>query len=188
MVKSHKQIQRNNVKGTYGYSRESSFGRESHELQVAPERHQATDGNKKLGVIRTGPWNVRTMIQKCKHINLKREMERLNVDILGLCETRWKGTGQFVTDKHKVIFSGGEKHKKGVVMMINPRTANAIKGYWAISVRILMVKFCSKNVGKNIIQVYAPTIDSNDEEIETFYNEIEKVIKQCKSQDNTVIL
>ena len=98
-----------------------------------------------------------------------------------------KERASFVTDKHTVIFSGGEKHEKGVAMMINPRTANAIKGYWAISERILMVKFCSKNVDTNIIQVYAPTTDSNDEEIETFYNEIEQVIKQCKSQDNTVI-
>ena len=95
MVKSQKLIKRNNVKGTYGYSRESSFGRESHEPQVAPDRHQATDGNKKFRVIRTGTWNVRTMMQKGKLINVKREMERLNIDILGLCETRWKGTGQF---------------------------------------------------------------------------------------------
>ena len=93
------------------------------------------------------------MIQKGKLINVKREMERLNVDILGLCETRWKGTGQIVTDKHTVIFSGGEKHEKGVAMMINPRTANAIKGDWAISERILMVKLCSKNVDTNIKQV-----------------------------------
>ena len=112
MVKSQKQIERNNVRGTYGYSRESSFGRESHESQVAPDRHQATDGNKKLGVIRTGTWNVRTMLQKVKLINVKREMERLNEDILGLCETRWRGTGQLSKINTQSYFQEERNTKK----------------------------------------------------------------------------
>ncbi|GFR82663.1 craniofacial development protein 2-like [Elysia marginata] len=40
----------------------------------------------------------------------------------------------------------------------------------------------------NIIQVYAPTSTSSKEEIETFYEELEKAISECTSQDPLIIM
>ena len=45
----------------------------------------------------------------------------------------------------------------------------------------------AKPLDINIIQVYAPISDSNDEELDKFYSELETAMKQCKSTDNTII-
>ena len=50
-----------------------------------------------------------------------------------------------------------------------------------------MIKPDAKLLDINIIQVYVPTSDSNDEELDKFYSELETAMKQCKSTNNTII-
>ena len=43
-----------------------------------------------------GTWNVRSMKQgKLEVVN--REVARVNIDILGICELKWMGMGEFMT-------------------------------------------------------------------------------------------
>ena len=37
--------------------------------------------------------NVRTLFQKGKFDNVKQEMTRMRINILGMCEVRWTGAG-----------------------------------------------------------------------------------------------
>lgn len=50
-----------------------------------------------------------------------------------------------------------------------------------------MVKLHTKPVETTIMQVFAPTTECSDEEIDKFYDGIESVMKQCGSTDNTII-
>ena len=50
-----------------------------------------------------------------------------------------------------------------------------------------MIKLDAKPLDINIIQAYAPTSDSNDEELDKFDSEMETALKQCKSTDNNII-
>ena len=43
---------------------------------------------------RIGTWNVRTLYEAGKSAQVSREMHRYNLKMLGLCETRWNGTGR----------------------------------------------------------------------------------------------
>ena len=54
-------------------------------------------------------------------------------------------------------------------------------GYWPISEKVLMAKLHGRPFNINIIEVYAPTHDHSDAEIEVFYEEIEKALKYAKS-------
>ena len=48
-----------------------------------------------------GTWNVRSMNQgKLKVV--KQEMARVNIDILGISEIKWKGMGEFKSDDHYI--------------------------------------------------------------------------------------
>jgi uncharacterized lipoprotein YddW (UPF0748 family) len=51
-----------------------------------------------------------------------------------------------------------------------------------------MIKLRRKPVDINIIQVYAPTAESTEEEVNTFYNNINEAIKQCKKFEVTLVM
>ena len=60
-------------------------------------------------MMRIATWNVRTMNKPEKLENIKHEMKRLNIDIMGLSEVRWKESGDYTDGDTRVIYSGGEK-------------------------------------------------------------------------------
>jgi hypothetical protein len=42
-------------------------------------------------------------------------MKRLDTDILGMSEIKWKDEGDFWSDNYRVIYSGGKNSNKGVI-------------------------------------------------------------------------
>ena len=71
------------------------------------------------GNMNVGTWNVRTMREKGKLENVKREMRRAKMNVLGLCETRWEGVGDFMSEDYRIIYSGSKGGQKGVAMILD---------------------------------------------------------------------
>ena len=155
--------------------------------QVTFDRQQAT-ARKLKEPLRIATWNIRSLLQKGKLDNIKQEMERLKINILGLSEVRWKGAGETTTGESKFYYSGGEDHERGVGIILDEEASKSVKGYWAVSDRVLLLKIAGKPLDLNIIQVYAPTSASSEEDAENFYEEIEKAKTQCKNQDPLTIM
>ncbi|GFR95633.1 craniofacial development protein 2-like [Elysia marginata] len=122
MVNKSKHNKENSEKGVL--DKNTSLGRDCHAGRVAPDRHLATV--QKSAPMKIATWNVRTLNQKGKFENVKMEMTRMKVDILGLTE-------------------------------------------------------CT-------IQVYAPTTDHDDAEVEAFYEELDKTLHQLKSTNIKIIM
>ena len=137
-----------------------------------------------------GTWNVRTLHQRGKVKELTHELQRYKWDIIGLAEVRWTGFGETSTDEgHKIWFSGDQsKHQYGVAFIVRKELAKSIISCTPISSRIISIRICAKPHNLTIIQVYAPTSDHDDEEVETFYEEIEKVIKATPKKDILIIM
>ena len=74
-----------------------------------------------------GTWNVRSMNQGKLEV-VKREMARVNVNILGISEVKWTGKGEFKSDDHYIYYCGQESlRRNGVTIMVNKRVQNAVK-------------------------------------------------------------
>ena len=74
-----------------------------------------------LGVNGTGDgtWKVRSMNQS-KLEEVKQEMTRVNIDILGISELRWTGMGEFNSDDHYNYYCGQESlRRNGVAITVN---------------------------------------------------------------------
>ena len=56
-------------------------------------------------------WNVRTMQRLGKLENVLEEMKINQINILGLCETRWKDKGDYEEHGYRIIYSGGKKSR-----------------------------------------------------------------------------
>ena len=71
-------------------------------------------------------WNVRSMNQG-KLEEVKQEMARVNVNILGISKLKWTEMGEFNSDDHYIYHCGQEPHgRTGVAMMVNKRVRNAV--------------------------------------------------------------
>ena len=53
---------------------------------------------------------------------VKKEMVRVNVDILGISELKWTGMGEFNSDNHYICYCGQESlRRNGVALIVNKR-------------------------------------------------------------------
>ena len=117
-------------------------------------------------------WNVRTLYKVGQYENLQTEMTALNLEILGVAETRWNDDGRISSDLYDFIHSGDDKHQYGVGIMMKKSVTSCMVGFWPVSDRIIMAKLKGKPFNINIIQVYAPTTDRDDEEVEMMTSEM----------------
>ena len=53
---------------------------------------------------------------------VKQEIERVNVDILGISELKWTGMDEFNSDDHYIYYCGQESlRRQGVAILVNKR-------------------------------------------------------------------
>ena len=68
-----------------------------------------------------GTWNGRSMNPGKLEV-IKQEMERVNIDILGISELKWTGMGEFNSDYRSIYYCGQEfLRRNGVAIMVNKR-------------------------------------------------------------------
>ena len=97
------------------------------------------------------------------------EMARVNVDILGISEQKWTGMGEFNSDDHYIYYCGQESlRRNGVAIMVIERVRNAVLGCSLKNNRMIAVHFQSKRFSITVIQVYAPTSNAEEAEVEWF--------------------
>ncbi|CAF1377503.1 unnamed protein product [Adineta ricciae] len=108
-------------------------------------------------------------------------MKRLQLNVLGLFEVRWTGAASFATGDYTLVYSGGDQHERGVGMLLDKQTSKSIKGYWAVSDRVLLIKLYGRPFNISIIPAYAPTSTYDDDAITDFYEDLDKAYKQCNS-------
>ena len=76
----------------------------------------------------------------------------------------------------------------GVGVLLKRELAESVLGCWQISKRLMVVKIDAKSVGLNIIQVYTPTTNYSDSEMDEFYEELDQVRRQCRAGEVTVVM
>ena len=113
-----------------------------------------------------GTWNVRSMNQG-KLEMIKQEVARVSINILGISELKWTGMGEFNSDDHYISYCGQESlRRNGVAIIVNKRVQNAVLGCTLKSDRMISVRFQGKPFNITIIQVYAPTSNAREGEVE----------------------
>ena len=117
-------------------------------------------------------------------------MDRINFDIVGICETRRKGEGYLTLNKssHQFYYKGGNTHQNGIGFIVNKNIAGNVTSFKGISDRVaqLTIKINNK-YHVNIIQVYLPTSSHTNEEVDTVYEEIDNLVNNNKAYYNIVM-
>ena len=123
-----------------------------------------------------GKWNVRSMNQGKLEV-VKQEMTRVNIGILGTSELKWMGMGRFNSDDHYIYHCGQESlRRNGVPIIVNKRIQNAALGCTVKSNRMISVHFQGKPFNITVIQIYAPTSNAEEAEVEWSYEDLQDLL------------
>ena len=104
---------------------------------------------------------------------VKQEMPRVNVDILGISKLKWTGMGEFNSDDHYIYYCGQESlRRNGVAIMVKKGIRNAVLGCSLKNSRMITVCLQGTPFNIAVIQVYAPTSNTEEAEAERFYEDL----------------
>ena len=125
-----------------------------------------------------------------KAAQIAREMERYRLDLLGLSEIRWTGAGRIkMGNGYTMIYAGEEsEHQRGVAIMMSQNTQKCLMEWTAISSRIITARFYSRFKNTTIIQVYAPTNETTDDEKDEFYEQLQRTFDTCNRHDIVIVM
>ena len=139
--------------------------------------------------ITIGNWNVRTLKDVGKLEELQHEMKRYDWNILGLCESRLLKAGEkSMQEGHRLFWSGQDNiHEQGVGLLVHKNTVNCVIDCCPISNRLITIRLRAKPFNITIIQVYAPTSAYSNEDVEVFYEELQKVPNKTPKKDILVV-
>ena len=115
---------------------------------------------------------------------VKQEMASMNVDILRISELKWTGMGEFNSDDHYICYYGQESlRRNGVAIMVNKRVRNAVIGCNLKNNRMVSVRLQGKPFNITVIQVYAPTSNAEEAEVEWFYEDLQDLSELTPKKD-----
>ena len=119
---------------------------------------------------------------------VKQKMSRVNINILGISELKWTGMDEFNSDDYYIYCCGQESlRRNGVALIVNKRVQNAVLGCSLKNDRMISVHFQGKLFNITVIQVYAPTIDAEEAEVDQFYEDLEELLELTPKKDGLFI-
>ena len=105
-------------------------------------------------------------------------MPRVNIDIIGINELRWTGMGEFNSDDHYIYYCGQKSFRRnGVGIIVNEEVLNAVLGCNLKNNGMISVHFQGKPFNITVIQVYAPTSNAEEAEVEWFYEDLQDLLE-----------
>ena len=144
-------------------------------------------GNERT-ICRLGAWNVRSV--KNKETELIQEMERYNLDVLGVSKTRERGNRMTTINGASCMYAGVTegRAKIGVGIVIAERWADCVKSWRCVNERCVTLRMKIAWVWLTLVQVYAPTDDRDNDIKDDFYSVLQEVLDRAPRGDKVVII
>ena len=97
--------------------------------------------------------------------------------------------GEFNSDDHYIYYCGQESlRRNGVAIMVNKRVWNAVLRCHLKNDRIISVCFQGKSFNITVIQVYAPTSNIEEAEVEWFFEDLQDLLELTPKRDVLFII
>ena len=104
-------------------------------------------------------------------------MARVNVNILGISVVKWAGMGEFNSDDHYIYYCRQESlRRNGVAIMVNKSLKCST---WMQSQKLQndLCSFPRQTIQYHSNQVYAPTSNAEEAEVEPFYEDLQDLVE-----------
>ena len=151
--------------------------------------HKPRTNKDKVTELHLATYNVRTLSDECHLVSLENEIAKIKWDIIGISEMRRPGENVVELASQHIMFNkGNDKKQGGVGFLIHKKLKGNIEEFHATSNRVASVTIrISKRYKIRIIQVYAPTSVSSQEELEEFYDDLQAEMRHKKTHYNVIM-
>ena len=109
---------------------------------------------------RIATWNVQTLARTGYQTALVRELERLNIDIIGITEARLTESRCNTIEGYTIYHSEGSQSHHGIALVIKRQLSTSVKKWHPVSDRLLYAHMEHRHGCIALIVAYAPTEDS----------------------------
>ena len=97
--------------------------------------------------------------------------------------------GDLNSDDHYIHYCGQESlRRNGVALIVNKRVQNAVLGCNLKNDRMISVRFQGKPFNITVIQVYAPTSNTEEAEVKRFYEDLQDLLELTPKKDVLFII
>ena len=97
--------------------------------------------------------------------------------------------GKYYSDDHYIYYCGQESlRRNGVAFIVNKRIQNAVLGCSLKNDKMISVHFQGKPFNITVIQVYTPTSNAEEAEVEWFYEDLQDLLELTPPKDVLSIL
>ena len=111
-------------------------------------------------------------------------MERRNVDILCLQETKLKGSkARNIGGGCKLLYNGDDRRRSGIGIVMREELAESVLEVKRVSDRLMAMKLEVKESILNIVSAYAPQVNNSMEEKNDFWQELDDLIESVTNQN-----
>ena len=114
-------------------------------------------------------------------------MERRNVQILCLQETKWKSSkARNIGVGYKLFYNGADGRKNGIGIVVREELAESVLEVKRVSDRLMHMKLEIKGSILNIVSAYAPQVNNSMEEKNDFWD-LDGLIKSISKKEWIVL-
>ena len=97
--------------------------------------------------------------------------------------------GAFNSDDHYIYYCGQESHRRNeVALIVNKRVLNVVLGCNLKNDRMISIRFPGKPFNMTVIQVYAPTTNAEEAEVEWFCEDLQDLLELTTQKDVLFII
>ena len=116
-------------------------------------------------------------------------MARVNIDVLGTSKLKWPGKGKFNSDDHYIYHRGQESlRRNGASLIVNKRAQTTVLGCNLKNDRLNSSHFHGKPLNITVTQVYVPTTNAEEAEVERFYEDLQDLLDLTPKKDVLFII
>ncbi|GKE47080.1 craniofacial development protein 2, partial [Tanacetum coccineum] len=135
--------------------------------------------------IRVGSWNVGSLTGKL--LELVDALERRKVDIACFQETKWKGASNREANGYKLWYSGSPTARNGVGVILKAGLKDKVVHVNRCSDRIISLTLVIDGETVNVISAYAPQVGLSEVEKTTFWDSLDKVVRECPTSQRLIL-
>jgi exonuclease III len=147
------------------------------------DQHVKTNSKRRKD-LRLATWNVRSLYRPGGLRITINELRKYKIEIAAIQEKRWKKlTPQAFTNNDYNIQTSSlaNNHEFGTTFLVDPKFNHVVKNFTPISLCLIRIK--GRFFNYSLINIHAPTNDSEEEAKDQFYEQLERAYAACPSHD-----